>query len=84
MPFITPEHRDKPDMTVPGDMCYLEYKQLVEKLRPMSWTKFSEITKDWFELEDQEETQHFLAWMVAFIKVVMPYEDQKEKDNGTI
>ena len=85
MPFVTQEHRDKPDLTIPGDLCYLSYKSLVDAFRAnRRWTNAHNLTRHFFKIESDEETANFLAWMVWFIKEVMPYEDEKEAENGKI
>lgn len=86
MPFVKQECRDA--LHVPcsvGDLCYREYVKLIAKWNAdPRWTTAHNITKEWFDFMDDEGTAHFLAWMVWFNKKVMQYEDQKEKDNGTI
>ena len=29
MPFVTQDHRNKPDWSIPGDRCYVHYKAMV-------------------------------------------------------
>jgi len=86
MPFVPKEHRDPahPPCCV-GDMCYMEYKKLIDKFREnRRWTNAHNITKEFFDLESDEKTARFLAWMVWFCKDVMKYESEKEEENGTI
>ena len=85
MPFVNQDHRSKPDFTIPGDICYVEYKKLIDSWRKEPrWTTAHNLTKKWFDLATDEETAHFLAWMVWFNKEVMVYENQKENENGQI
>ena len=90
MPFVTQEHRLNPDLSVPGDLCYLTYKALVDawKKEPR-WTTAHKLYQ---RLEHDKCPDpscnpcvaNSLAWQVFFIKYVMPYEDKKEAENGTI
>ena len=82
----------------PGDLCYYFYKNLVTEWKDNPrWTTAHELYKDYIvntdhfiELQGTKYTQRdmitalHLAWQVFFIKYVMPYEDIKEKENGTI
>lgn len=98
MPFITDERRGKIVMHEsldwqPGDHCYEEYLPLAQGFkRNPRWTmvdwQFGYVLKraSWYLI-----TFNFvrlkallLAWQVYFIKYVMPYEDRKEAENGTI
>lgn len=85
MPFVSKEHREKPDFSIPGDICYVEYKKLVDawKKEP-KWTTAHNLTTAWFDLASDEDTAHFLAWMVWFNLHVMEYEQEKRKTNGDI
>lgn len=83
----------------PGDFCYLHYKGFVDawKASPR-WTTahnlYAQLLKDrmldWWGDEEPKPNHDTnfvgreLAWQVFFIKYVMPYEDQKEAENGTI
>lgn len=86
MPFVKQECRAKGHTACAvGDLCYVEYKKLIDRWNEdPRWTTAHNIAKDHFDLATDEETAHFLAWMVFFCKKVMPYEDLKEKENGTI
>ena len=88
MPFVTQEHRDNPDMEIPGDRCYFYYKQMVEAWKKSPrWTTadtiYQEILYDPSPVLRYEVARK-LAWQVFFQRYVMPYEDLKEKANGTI
>ena len=88
MPFVPQENRKsmkegKPPETV-GDMCYLEYVPIMEAWhKERRWTTAHNELKRVFDLDDHTAAK-FLAYMVFFCKHVMPYEDEKEKDNGPI
>jgi|WetSurMetagenome_2_1015567.scaffolds.fasta_scaffold73242_3 hypothetical protein len=85
MPFVTQDHRDNPDISIPGDRCYQYYKQLVDawKKEPR-WTTAHQLYR-WIRYETfADPAAAELAWQVFFIKYVMPYEDKKEQENGTI
>lgn len=86
MPFVEQTHRNPEHLPCcVGDQCYIEYKKLIDAFRAdRRWTTAHNLTKDWFELSDDEETAHFLAYMVFFCKEVLKYEDEKEKANGSI
>lgn len=88
MPFVTQEHREKPDVSIPGDLCYIHYKYLVtEWKKEPRWTTAHQLYKDYVCCatdNDNDAVACSLAWQVFFIKYVMPYEDKKEAENGTI
>jgi hypothetical protein len=94
MPFVTQEHREKPDINVPGDLCYVFYKELVRRWKKEPrWTTAHNLYKGikaytagsfFYGPDEDHVTAIELAWQVFFIKYVMPYEDLKEKENGTI
>lgn len=82
-----------------GDLCYLAYKEMIKRWRKEPrWTTAHNIYKDvrtnrlYFGLEGMpdnisdldEKLAQELACKVFFQKVVMPYEDLKEKENGRI
>lgn len=90
MPFVTPDHRINPDHSIPGDLCYIHYKRMVEAWKAeRRWTTAHKIYRKL--LEHKRDTPlgddiaaHDLAWQVFFIKHVMVYEAEKEVENGTI
>lgn len=89
MPFVTKEHREHPDPSIPGDRCYRWYKYLVNEwnIEPR-WTTADRLYHDIYWNDDGSSTEEtvarHLAWQVFFIKFVMPYEDKKENENGAI
>lgn len=96
MPFVTQEHRDNPDMSIPGDICYTFYREMVIKWNKQPrWTTAHNIYKEMQFIIKQAHPQWFLgpcdncaayglAWQVFFQKYVMPYEDDKCRLNGDI
>lgn len=83
MPFIKAEHRDNPNVNIPGDRCYIEYSNMMKKWRAdPRWTTVDDIACLLFP--GQFARARFLAFLVFFSKTVIPYEDKKEKENGTI
>jgi hypothetical protein len=93
MPFVTQPHREKPDLTIPGDACFVYYKGMMDKWRAeRRWTTahniFEEIVQKVVRVPRLASildiSAHFLAFLVFFIKHVMKYEDEKETENGTI
>lgn len=75
----------------PGDLCFLYYNFLVTEWKKESrWTTAHNLFKkmvfeDFAKPESQDHICAMqLAWQVFFIKYVMPYEDKKEAENGTI
>jgi pentatricopeptide repeat protein len=89
MPFVTASHRIAPDPTIPGDRCYVHYKRMVDAFKKeRRWTTANNIYKEMIESRPykslDESVAEELAWQVFFIKYVMPYEDEKERENGTI
>ena len=88
MPFVTKENRDKLAQGLPpeapGDLCYLEYKKMVEAWKKSPrWTTWHNLVKDGFNLTD-EQTAKILAFAVFFLWEIENYELQKEIENGPI
>lgn len=100
MPFIKQERRNMIDEDQyysvskthegiqPGDRCYFYYKKMVEAWRAdPRWTTAHKIYGDMlnaFLANNDDFVASRLAWQVFFIKYVMPYENQKELENGDI
>lgn len=83
MPFVDRAHRDKPDLTIPGDRCYVYFKAMMAEWRKSPrWTTVDSIATRIFP-NDMARAE-FLAFMVFFNQVVMPYEKDKEAQNGSI
>ena len=83
MPFVTKEHREKPNYSIPGDRCYTAYVKLMEAwTAEPRWTTVDRMAE--FIWPNQWNRAMMLAFLVFFCKVVMPYEIEKEKQNGGI
>lgn len=83
MPFVDQEHRDKPDLSIPGDRCYLKAVPIWDEWRKSErWTTIDNLWKPFFP--DDEKRAHFLALMVHFIFEAVPYEEKKKEENGEI
>ena len=99
MPFIKQERRtlaakkQLPDVE-PGDLCYYYYKEMVDAFRKEPrWITVHKIYKAHLhglhkthmaDVQCDDCLAAQLAWMVFFQKYVMPLENQKEAENGTI
>jgi len=103
MPFITQIRRKiidteglnalhKSSYVMPGDLCYVEYKKMMEKWKENSrWTTahniYREVMTTSYGIDvhslDGVVAKH-LAWQVFFYKHILPYENEKEKENGDI
>lgn len=100
MPFVTKEHRENPDPSIPGDLCYLAYRKMVDewKLIPR-WTTADRLYREMIiepRLHDAMITDGHsqrlisevaaveLAWQVFFVFHILPYEEEKRELNGDI
>jgi hypothetical protein len=83
MPFVDANHRENPDMEVPGDRCYVEYRRLIAawKQNPR-WTTADQLL-GWL-YPNPIKRAYFLAFLVFFALKVMPYEIQKIRENGDV
>ena len=91
MPFITEEHRKDTDVNVPGDRCYLFYKEMVEDWRRQPrWATADTIMVRLLDYLDRRTVNQsnraaaLLAFMVFFNLEVMPYELKKREENGDV
>lgn len=100
MPFIKQERRkiieesglglDGLGEVQPGDRCYVFYKKFVDAWRAEPrWTTVHSLYGDmatWFDTLDSADDAiaYRLAWEVFFALHVLPYEEQKRKENGDI
>lgn len=83
MPFVDGEHREEPDMTIPGDRCYVEYRAIMAKWKENPrWTTVDDIAQRIWP--DPFKRAFFLAFLVFFELHVMPYEIRKQWQNGDI
>lgn len=84
MPFVTIDHRDKPDLSIPGDLCFTQYKPLVEAWKKeRRWTTWHNLCKEMFDMTD-EQTAKFSAILEFYIRHVHKYELEKSQENGEI
>ena len=88
MPFVPQESRKKIKETgaweTVGDLCYMKYLPMIKVWKAeRRWTTFHNLTRVAFDIDD-EQAAKLLAWMVMFVKEVMPYEYEKEKENGDV
>lgn len=86
MPFTPPEDRLKTDITGPekrGDYCFQHYRRMLRAWRAETrWTIADELAANLYP--DPEHRAEFLAYLVFFIKHVMPYEHLQCTKNGEI
>lgn len=70
-------------MTVPGDRCYIEYKNLMNRWKESPrWTTIDQMLQG-FE-PDPFKRAFFLAFLVFFVTHGMDYEAEKKRTNGDI
>jgi hypothetical protein len=83
MPFVPQSHREKPDGTIPGDICYLYYVQIMEQWRKEPrWTTIDTILSK--VVKDPFNRAFILAFMVFFSIHGMPYEEKQRAKNGDV
>lgn len=96
MPFVTEAHRNNPDMSIPGDRCYLVYKRIMDEWKKAPrWATVDRLFNDLTQCKAMCSHNKFLepcsyciaadlAWQVFFQLHVIPYELVKQKANGDI
>ncbi len=88
MPFVPQENRKAmndgfPPITV-GDKCFLEYQKLVSAwIKNKRWTTAHNEFKRLFDCTDAQAAKT-LAYLVFFDLHVMPYEKDKQAENGDV
>ena len=86
MPFTPGEDRRKTDAigaVTRGDHCFLHYRTQLRAWRASTrWTTADELAENLFP--DPNKRAEFLAFLVFFIKHVMPYEHLQCTENGEI
>lgn len=83
MPFIDSEHRIAPDTNIPGDRCYLQYKELIDMWRKEPrWSIIDKFAKRIWE--DDTVRAAGLALLVFMFEHGMDYERKKKKEHGDI
>jgi len=83
MPFVIDDHRAAPNLSVPGDRCYVAYKAMMDEWRRSPrWTIIDSLAKGiWPDDFKRAEALAFLVFM-AFHGI--PYEAKKRTENGDI
>lgn len=83
MPFVTQEHRDRLDMEIPGDRCYLEYRHIMDEwAKSPRWTTIDRLAERLYP--DAHERAYFLALLVFMAMHGYEYEQDKRDENGDI
>lgn len=83
MPFITPDHRRNPDGTIPGDLCFMYYREIMDQWRKEPrWTTIDTILSK--VVKSPFERAFLLAFLVFFNIHGMEYEQKKRAENGDI
>lgn len=83
MPFVDQAHRDAPDMMIPGDRCFREYKYIMEQWnKSPRWGTIDQLAERLFP--DSYERAYFLAFLVFFEIHGKHYERRKRDENGDI
>lgn len=88
MPFTPKEDRERTLKTgaweKPGDLCFMKYLPMIKQWRAnRRWTTAHNVFKETFDVTD-EQAAKTLAFLVFFVKEVMPYEMEKVEENGDI
>lgn len=87
VPFVNPEHRNNPDRTIPGDLCYIWYRWMKDEWnKERRWFTAASIYTMVMHSDEslQEQRAKELAWQVFFNIEVMKYELEKRAENGDI
>lgn len=83
MPFVNEEHRKNPDGSIPGDLCFMYYRKIMEEWRATPrWTTIDTILSKL--VKDPNERAFLLAFLVFFNIHGMEYEQKKRAENGDI
>lgn len=83
MPFVTSQHRQCPDVNIPGDRCFLQYRQFMDMWNEQPrWTTIDTFSKRIWPDDNQRAAA--LALLVFMYKHGFNYEDIKEAENGPI
>lgn len=82
-PFVDAPHRANPDITIPGDRCFIKYRNFLKAWRTSPrWTTADMIASSIWP--DPWTRAAVLAFLVFFCLYVMPYEQKKRKENGEV
>lgn len=97
MPFTEPKDRRKMDKlknlqaelsameidVKPGDLCFYQYRRMMREWKKSTrWTTVDTLLAPLFP--DPEQRAYFLAFLVFFAFKALPYERQKQSENGDI
>jgi hypothetical protein len=83
MPFVDEAHREVPDMEIPGDRCFLEYKHIMSEWNASKrWTTIDALAERLYP--EKHERAFFLAFLVFFSLHGMEYEKEKRSLNGDV
>lgn len=97
MPFTEPKDRAKMDKirnlqaelraievdVKPGDLCFVQYRRMMREFKKQRrWTVIDSLLSPIFP--DAEQRAYFLAFLVFFAFHALPYEREKQRENGDI
>jgi|WetSurMetagenome_2_1015567.scaffolds.fasta_scaffold174805_4 hypothetical protein len=83
MPFVNEEHRQCPDSDIPGDRCYLHYREFMDMWkRSPRWTTIDEYAERIWP--NPEIRAAALALLVFMDRHGNQYEARKCGENGDI
>lgn len=83
MPFVTKDHRSTPDMEIPGDRAFIEYRHIMREWREAPrWATVDALATRLFP--DKHDRAYFLSFLVFFVTHGMQYEMTKVLENGDI
>jgi hypothetical protein len=90
MPFIKKEARRELDTKKrqpenSGELCYEEYKKMMKAWTDTPrWCTVDAVLNNVVGVHDPFQRAKILAFLVFFYREVMPYEEQKAKENGGV
>ncbi len=83
MPFVNDEHRECPDVTIPGDRCFIAYREIMK-----DWNKdprWTTIDRLWKAVEPDDTKRAILLALIVHMGFHgLPYEELKQEENGDI
>jgi hypothetical protein len=83
MPFVDSNHRENPDMTIPGDRAFVEYRRIMARWRAEPrWHTVDELATELFP--NPMKRAFFLAFLVFWNIHALNYEEIKKRENGDI
>lgn len=67
----------------PGDLCFVQYRRMIREWnKNPRWTTVDNIAAGLFPNDEMRAA--FLAFMVFFAFKALPYEREKQRENGDI